>query len=130
MARLILVRGMSGTGKSTFAKTFGVLHVEADMFFMQDGKYKWSGDRVPHAHKWCYDSVLNAMSHKIDVVVSNTFTQVWEMEKYIISATSNGYDVVIYRCIRDYGNVHSVPEEAIQRMRERFESIEGEIEVW
>jgi adenylate kinase family enzyme len=130
MPTLTIFRGLPGSSKSTQAKKLGCLHVEADMFFMQDGEYKWSGDRVSHAHKWCYDSVLNAMSHKMDVVVSNTFTQVWEMEKYIISATNNGYDVVVYRCMRDFGNVHSVPEEAIQRMKERFENLDGEVEVW
>lgn len=32
MKELILVRGCSGAGKSTFAKLLGGKHIEADMF--------------------------------------------------------------------------------------------------
>jgi len=43
MSKLILVRGLPGSGKSTFAKTFGCLHVEADMFYIVGGKYRFDG---------------------------------------------------------------------------------------
>ncbi len=45
---LILIRGLPGSGKTTFAKelasTFGVKHYEADMFFEVDGVYKFNRD--------------------------------------------------------------------------------------
>ena len=33
---LYIVRGISGSGKSTFAKTLGGQHYEADMFFINE----------------------------------------------------------------------------------------------
>ena len=41
--RFILVRGVPGSGKSTFAaKVFsGAFHVENDMFHVKDGKYRF-----------------------------------------------------------------------------------------
>ena len=41
--RLILVRGVPGSGKSTFAaKVFpGAFHVENDMFHVKDGEYRF-----------------------------------------------------------------------------------------
>ena len=38
---LYIVRGIPGSGKSTFAKSLGGTHFEADMFFMKDGEYKF-----------------------------------------------------------------------------------------
>lgn len=126
MSILYIVRGLPGSGKSTFAKTFNCLHVEADNFHMVDGEYNWKPENVSKAHKWCTDMVINAMSVGMDVAVSNTFTQKWELDKYLELAKINRYEIKIFRCTRDYGNVHSVPEEALKKMAERFEDIEGE----
>ena len=38
---LYIVRGIPGSGKSTFAKSLGGTHFEADMFFMKNGEYKY-----------------------------------------------------------------------------------------
>ena len=52
--KLILVRGIPGSGKTSFAyRQFpGVFHVENDMFLMHDGKYCWSKDIVKQALRW------------------------------------------------------------------------------
>ena len=50
---LILVRGIPGSGKSTFAKSLGGTHFETDKFFMVDGEYKFDGTKIKEAHKWC-----------------------------------------------------------------------------
>jgi len=126
MSKLIIVRGLPGSGKSTVAKSFGLFHVEADMFFMHDGVYDWDAGRVSKAHRWCADMVRTAMINGSDVAVSNTFTQKWELQNYIEIASQYNYDVRVIRCIADFGNVHSVPAEALAKMKARFEDYEGE----
>lgn len=127
MPKLIIVRGLPGSGKSTKAKEFGVFHVEADMYHMEDGVYKWEARHVKRAHAWCKRMVEEAVRMHMDVVVSNTFTQKWEFKEYLELADRYQYDVEVLRCTADYGNVHDVPQEALVRMRERFEDYEGEI---
>jgi hypothetical protein len=104
-----------------------MVHVEADMFFMHSGVYDWDGGRVANAHRWCADMVRTAMINGSDVVVSNTFTQKWELKNYIELAAQFNYDVQVIRCSADYGNVHDVPMEALNKMRARFENYEGEL---
>lgn len=127
MSKLIIVRGLPGSGKSTVAKGFPYFHVEADMFFMKDGSYQFDPTKISNAHRWCSDMVIGAMNKGMDVVVSNTFTQKWEMERYLKEATDRSYEVTIFRCTGSYGNTHNLPVEAMERMSARFENIEGEV---
>lgn len=117
---LYLIRGIPGSGKTTYAKQLGIFHVEADMFHMKDGEYRWDPKRVKQAHDWCYRTVAAALDKGMDVVVSNTFTKVWELEKYL------EFDPVVYVCSGEYQNIHNVPEEVVQRMKDRWEDFEGE----
>ena len=39
---LVLVRGLPGSGKSTYARSLGYPNFEADMFFIKDGKYVYN----------------------------------------------------------------------------------------
>lgn len=55
------------------------------------------------------------------MVVSNTFTQWWEMVPYLKCASENGYDIRIIETKGSYKNIHGVPQEAINRMAERWE---------
>ena len=126
---LYAVRGIPGSGKSTFAKTLGGTHFETDMFFMKDGEYKFDMSKLKEAHKWCQDSVNSAMilNHTAGlnnvIVVSNTFTQEWEMKPYIDMAERYDYKVFSIIVENRHGGVneHNVPEETLTLMRDRFE---------
>jgi predicted kinase len=61
MSKVTIVRGISGSGKSTYAKSLGILHLESDMFFMQNGKYNWSADHIKFAHEWCFRTFKDAV---------------------------------------------------------------------
>ena len=61
MKKLFLVRGISGSGKTTFAKELGGVHFETDNYFMVDGEYKFDGTKLKEAHQWCQNEVNNAM---------------------------------------------------------------------
>jgi len=120
---LILLRGLLGNGKSTLAKLICNQHVEADMFFMQDGEYKFDANKLKQAHKWCQDKTESWMQKRYNVVVSNTFTQEWEMDAYYELAKKYGYQVHSLIVENRHGGVnqHGVPEETLEKMKKRFE---------
>jgi len=121
---LILLRGIPGSGKSTFAKTIGGLHFEADNYFMIDDVYEFVPSKIKDAHRYCQESVeVNMMRGEEKIVVSNTFTQEWEMEPYFEMATQYGYKVFSIIVENRHGNVnlHNVPTEKLESMRNRFQ---------
>jgi predicted kinase len=124
MKELYLLRGLPGAGKSTLAKSLGGSHMEADKYFMDKGRYKFDPTKLKEAHIWCQNTVKIWMTNDIEkIVVSNTFTQTWEMQPYYDLAEKYGYRV--YSLIvenRHLGiNSHGVPEEKLIQMKQRFE---------
>lgn len=128
---LFLLRGLPGSGKSTLANQLGGSLVEADKFFMEYGEYKFDASKLKEAHAWCRNQVKEWMETNdrgFDVpriVVSNTFTQEWEMKPYYDLAKEHGYMVFSLIVENRHGgkNVHNVPEDKIEQMRKRFEVI-------
>ena len=136
---LYIVRGLPGSGKSTFAKQLQnhlqprtVLHVEADQYWIRpDGFYDFNYNRLGHAHEWCKQKVLDGLSNIIkcdDVIVSNTFTTEDSIKPYIeMSLIDKCIPYVIIRCDGEWQNIHNVPEATLQNMKNRMVDIEGEI---
>jgi predicted kinase len=130
MKELILLRGLPGAGKSTFAQFFRTLYwFEADKYFEdEDSNYNFDPTQLRNAHQWCKDRVEFVMNAPNGfppelVVVSNTFTQEWEMEAYYELAEKYGYRVysVIVENRHGSKNIHNVPEDKLEQMRNRFE---------
>lgn len=132
-----IIRGLPGSGKSTLAKKIQPnekFHCEADKFFVKDGSYNFDPSKIKDAHNYCQESFITAINTKHNtpihnVVVSNTFTQMWEMAFYIGACKSAGIEYSIID-LYDGGftnetlfsrNVHGVPMQAIERMRARYE---------
>ena len=92
---LYIVRGIPGSGKSTFAKQLTANVFEADHYFYDnDGNYKFIASEIKDAHKECQDNIRIAMESSIPkIAVSNTSTQEWEMEPYFELAKKYGYKV-------------------------------------
>jgi len=120
---LILLRGLPGSGKSTFAKRICNQHVEADEFFVVNGVYQFDPTKLKQAHEWCRNKAQEWMKQGYNVVVSNTFTQEWEMDPYYWLAEQYGYRVhslVVEN--RHMGvNQHGVPADKLEQMKNRFE---------
>jgi predicted kinase len=129
MKNLILLRGLPGSGKSTVAdligaKGAGYAHFEADMFFMQDGIYKFDASKLQLAHNWCMIQTEKAMADDTSIIiVSNTFTQNWEMDFYYEKAKYYDYRVMslVVENRHNGVNQHGVPEDKLEIMRKRFD---------
>lgn len=132
MKTLYIVRGVPGSGKSTFARSVAKPWqiFEADKFFMKDGKYQFDYTKIKDAHNDCKRKVHRAMHPSLcrellynTIVVSNTFTQEWEMRFYEIIAKKYGYKVFHIVVENRHGGVneHGVPEDKLEVMKNRFE---------
>lgn len=129
MKELFLLRGLPGSGKSTLAKMLvgdkNYCHKEADMYFVDRvGNYNFNPSQLKDAHKWCQDEIEFAMKYDHSpVVVSNTFTQEWEMQSYYELAEKYGYRVHSLIVENRHGGVneHGVPEDKLEIMKKRFE---------
>jgi len=123
MKELFLLRGLPGAGKSTLAKSLGGMHMEADKYFEYEGKYEFDASKLKEAHAWCQNAVSVWMTNGAEkVVVSNTFTQTWEMDYYFELAKEHGYRVYSLVVENRHGgeNVHNVPKEKVEEMARRF----------
>jgi predicted kinase len=124
MKELFLLRGLPGSGKSTLAESLGGSHMEADKYFTYEGKYEFDVTKLKDAHDWCQNAVRVFMENKNKrVVVSNTFTQEWEMLPYFDLAEKHGYRVYSLIVENRHGGVneHGVPEDKLKLMKKRFE---------
>jgi predicted kinase len=132
---LYIVRGVPGSGKSTFAKRLvehDFLVCEADKYFIdkETGEYNFDITKIKDAHKFCQDTVEMYMKDSTvndnfyrEIAVSNTFTQEWEMEPYFELANKYGYTVFTVIVENRHGGVneHGVPDDKIQIMKDRFQ---------
>jgi hypothetical protein len=62
-----------------------------------------------------------------DVVVSNTFTTIKELDPYISFAQSNDIPYAVFRMNTQYESIHGVPPEVIERMKARFQDFNEEL---
>lgn len=126
MKTLYIVRGVPGSGKSTFAQSLDCPVFEADQYFIdsETGEYKFDGSKIKLAHNWCKLRVEQSMEDDSQkIAVSNTFTQEWEMDTYYELAKQYGYRVFSLIVENRHGGVneHGVPEDKLEIMKNRFE---------
>jgi len=137
MKQVIILRGLPGSGKSTFAKNLKVDFsnvyrteiVSADDFFTiaLTGEFKFDPTRIGDAHADCFRRYLQLLQTKIDrVIVDNTNTTRLEISPYVLAAEAFGYSHLIkyFPCSIEEAserNIHNVPIETIARMAMGFE---------
>lgn len=125
--KVFILRGVPGAGKSTLTDSLrgkgSSVVCEADDFFVQGGVYKFDPTLLQQAHSYCYGKFLNAVAQNVDtIIVSNTFTQKWEFQKYLDFAKAQGIHTTVLVVENYHGgkNTHGVPEEKVQQMADRF----------
>ena len=145
MKKVIIMRGIPGSGKSTYVKEHfsEALVCSADNYFeelaaLNNTSYLEEFNRalVPMAHAFCRDS-FNHATEVMDeplVVVDNTNIRNWEYQfDYAESALRRGYEVHIVEIpfSRDMAeeyhrrNKHGVPLEVIKGMMDAYEPSEN-----
>lgn len=131
MVILKIVRGLPGSGKSTYAKKLIEYdHFEADMFFDSSLGYRFESNFIGLAHDWCFTNVIKSLRDGKNVVVTNTFTQLWEMDRYLaIPISIPDVKIEIVELKTQYGNIHSVPEDKLKKMSSRWEDIPEDWEI-
>lgn len=138
MTTLYIVRGLPGSGKSTLgmdivSNSVNTTLIEADQFFLASNGYKevYSFDRrfLGAAHDECYGRTMRALRNGKSVVVANTFSTQREVERYLkgLKRTGLRIEAKIIKCVGEWKSPHNVPSRAIEKMRTRWEDIEGEV---
>lgn len=122
---LIIVRGIPGSGKTTFAELLGRAICTADDYHTdRQGNYNWKPENIGKAHEWCKRKCRRFMKAGIDrVIVANTSTQLKEFQPYMHMAKRYGYRIfsIIVENYHGGVNSHNVPEETLEKMLKRFE---------
>lgn len=132
MGKVIVMRGISGSGKSTVARDLakgeaGAVIVSADHYFERpDGSYDFDPAKLSEAHGQCFRLFIEALQAGVAMVVcDNTNTSASEASPYMLAAQAYGYDasVVEVHCdpkVAAARNSHGTPEHVVERMADRM----------
>ena len=135
MKKLVVLRGTSGSGKTTKAKELAAgkdaVICSADNFFMVDGHYKFDAKLLKKAHAQCFSEAQEAINKRVSlVIIDNTNTQKWEYKKYEELGIAAGYEVEVIVVgsldkdqLKVYANrnKHGVSLDIIQKQARRFD---------
>jgi len=126
---LILLRGLPGSGKSTFATLlsyegkYPCFSIDDYFTDKETGNYKFKFDENYLAYKFCEEKVEFSMLNGAEkIFVHNTFTQEWEMERYFSLAKKHNYNIFVCTVENRHRskNIHGINEEQIRKMAEKF----------
>lgn len=128
-ATLYLIRGVPGSGKSTFARQLLICEVvehvfEADDYFIdENGAYEFNPFKLGEAHEQCQTYTKYALSVGRSVAVSNTSCAEWEVETYQNIAAEYGARFVSIIVENRHGNqnIHGCSEDKVEQMKRKFD---------
>lgn len=133
---VFIMRGVSGSGKSTIARAIQKVYpsavlCSADDYFMREGEYHFSADDLGSAHKYCQRLAEEAVRKDSNVIIiDNTNVKRWEMKFYMDLARQHLYRTVIVEPKLDWRNnpsllasrnTHDVDENTIRKKIKAFE---------
>lgn len=131
---IILFRGLPGAGKSTLAEElredYRISVLSADQYFekyndiSKEMEYHFDASKLHHAHQLCLDKTEIALQSNIieKIYVTNTFTTEKELKPYYELAEKYGimiFSVIVENRVNTT-SVHGVPDETVEKMKNRF----------
>jgi predicted kinase len=129
MRKLILIRAVSGAGKSTFAKTFApdsCICCADDFFTDEEGNYNFDASKLGQAHKACQEKYLSLIdsSSTDTIVVANTSTKESDYKFYLDEAEKRGIMVFSLVLENRHGgkNIHNVPEHVLEHQEQNIKN--------
>lgn len=122
---LYLIRGLPGSGKSTLAQQLAPLHnYAADMYFEDETGYNFDPKYRGEAHAWCRGITRSMMEAGVlKIAVHNTFTTHNEIYPYLEMADTFEYNLNVIHMENNFGSIHNVPDEVIERMKARWQPL-------
>lgn len=129
MKKVKILRGISGSGKSTYAKKHeNAVVVSADHFFMKEGSYQFDYNLLGKAHSKCLILFLQNLSKGEELIlVDNTNTTLKEIAPYAELALAFEYEVEVVTFLIPFKkaverNIHEVPPINIFRQMKALEN--------
>jgi predicted kinase len=120
---LVVIRGLPGAGKNTFAELFKAPVCCADDYLMVDGKYVWTQAGVRIAHEKCEAKCKSLMeANEPLIIIANMNVKARDWRAYGKLAEEYGYMVFTVIVENRHGgkNSHGVTEEMLKDIEERF----------
>lgn len=116
LPRLVLIRGLHGSGKSTKAMGYskdGYQHFEADQFFQSEDGYAFDETKLLQAHTWCLEQTRKALADGEYVVVANVFATEQDVQPYV----DLGFGYQIIDATHKGKSIHEVPADVVKRTK-------------
>ena len=136
MGRMIILRGIPGSGKTTYAKNQGwgkEIICSTDHYFERPGGYKFHPSDLGAAHQASQQKAFGLCRTGAPlVVIDNTHTRIWEMQSYLQIAKEHNYEVQVVRLMVNPEKaaercIHGVSSDRVKAMDQRMEPFEGEL---
>lgn len=121
MKTCIILRGCSGSGKTTFCDLIAypkVVCCADDYFYDTEGNYNWNASEIGNAHSYCRERFDVALDDEIaNIILDNTNTKESDWKYYVDEATKAGYRITFVVLENRHGNkdLHNLPEQTLQR---------------
>ncbi len=127
--RVIVLRGVSGSGKSTWASQYAneATIVSTDDQFYVDGRYAFDATKLRAYHGRTFRRFLEALERKDAlIIVDNTNIEPWEFSPYVLAGEAFGYEVELrtFLCSLETALARKqlVPVEQMERIYRSFEA--------
>lgn len=147
MQKLIIIRGHSGAGKTTFALQqiaefeqdyphSQIFHIENDHFLMREGQYVWTTENFQRAKQQARALLQSAFDYcqqykgkDVLIIISNVGVNKSEIEQILDRAEQLNLLTEIYRLQNFFQNQHNVDKNTIYSMYLGLQenSVENEI---
>lgn len=100
---------------------FNIPYFEADQYFEdKDGNYNFNPKYLHSAHISCQARTFSRLKAGHSCICSNTFLADKEFKAYFLAAKQYNVKVFVIKMTTQYGSIHDIPKETMQRMKNRF----------